>query len=169
MRSKCGIYMGVWHLHPSTVQLVLDPATGSITPRYHLIFDDRFSTVFFDGQFDPSIWTNLLSNGYELHATVQPDSTGSITIPPDCIPFDVASKYLFSPEGVALNEAVQLQTIQPPNAPDVLDNDPTVSDSPLFFDPADHLDPPSPLLLIEGATVTDHPSCLQQREHLHPL
>ena len=78
MRSKRGIYLEVSPFYLPTAHLVLNSATGSITPQYHLIFDDTFSIVFSDGQFDPSIWTYLLSHGYELHATVQPDSTGTV-------------------------------------------------------------------------------------------
>ena len=157
MRSKRGIYLGVSPFNSSTVHLVLNPATRSITPQYHLVFDDIFSTVFSNGQFDPSIWTNLLFHGYKLHATIQPHSTGFITIPPDCAPFDASSTPLSSSEGAATDEAVQHPTIQPPNAPDVLDTDLTVPDSPLSLDPADHLHSPSPLSFTEGVTVTDHP------------
>ena len=56
-----------------------------MTPQYHLVFDYTFSTVFSDGQFDDATWINLLHRGHELHATIQPDSTGTIHIPPDCV------------------------------------------------------------------------------------
>ena len=69
------------------------------------------------------------------------------------------SKPLPLPEGVAPDEAVQLPTIQPPNAPDALDNviSPTIPDSHLSFDSVDHLDPTVSLLKTEGATTADHP------------
>ena len=158
MRSNRGIYLGISPFHSSTVHLVFNPATGSITPQYHLVFDDTFSTAFSDCQFDPSIWTNLLSYGHELYSTVQPDSTESITIPPDCVPFDATSTPLSSSEGAATDEAVQLPTIQPPNLPDALDTDLPVLDAPLSLDPADHLDSPSPWSSTEGVTFIDHPS-----------
>ena len=148
MRSKRSFYLGVSTFHPSTVHLVLNPVTGSITPQYHLVFNDTFSTVFSDGRFDPSVWTNLLSHGHELHPAVRPNSTGSITIPPDCVPFDAASTPLPSSKGAATDEAVQLPTIQSPNSSDTLYTYLPVPDTPLSLDPADHL---------EGATVTDHP------------
>lgn len=65
MRSQWGIYLGVSPYHRSTVHLVLNPATGSITPQYHIVFDDTLSTVFSNGQFDESKWTDLLSTGYD--------------------------------------------------------------------------------------------------------
>ena len=44
-RSKRGVFMGFSHLHSSEVRLVLNLDTGSITPQYHVVFDDHFSTV----------------------------------------------------------------------------------------------------------------------------
>lgn len=44
-RSRRCIYMGQSPLHASSVPLVLDPATGSITAQFHCVFDDWFSTV----------------------------------------------------------------------------------------------------------------------------
>ena len=37
--------MGLSKKHASTVPLVLNPETGYITPQYHVVFDDWFSTV----------------------------------------------------------------------------------------------------------------------------
>ena len=157
MRTRRCIYLGVSPFHSSTVHLVLNPATRSITPQYHLVFNDTFSTAFFDDQFDHSTWTNLLSHGHELHATVQPDLTGSITIHPDCVHFNAISRPLSLPEGAAMDEFVQLPTIQPPNSSDTLDFDLPVPDTPLSLDPANHLDSPSTLSPTERAPVTDHP------------
>ena len=159
MRNKHGIYLGVSPFHSSTVHLVRNPATVSITPRYHLVFDAKFSTVFSDGQFDPSIWTNLLSHGYKLHATVQLDSTGSIPILSDCIPFDAASTTLPSPEGTVPEEFVQPPTFHSPSSPKIPDDDKSTSlDSPISFDHADYLGSTPPSSSIEGAPPTDHPS-----------
>jgi hypothetical protein len=44
-RSRRGVFMGFSHLHSSAVPLVLNLSTGSITPQYHVVFDDHFSTV----------------------------------------------------------------------------------------------------------------------------
>ena len=99
MKSKKGIYLGVSPFHSSTVHLVLNPATGSMTPQYHLVFYDTFSTVFSNGQFEDSTWTNLLLHGHELHVTIQLDLTGTIHIPPDCAPVASSSSPLSSIEG----------------------------------------------------------------------
>ena len=87
--------------------------------------------------------------------TVQPDSTGSIKIPPDCVPFDAALTTLSASEGATTDEAVQLPTIQPATAPDALNTDLLVPSAPISLDPADHIDSLSSL--TEGAPVTNDP------------
>jgi hypothetical protein len=44
-RSRRGVFIGFSNLHSSEAPLVLNLATGSITPQFHVIFDDVFSTV----------------------------------------------------------------------------------------------------------------------------
>ena len=44
-RSHRSVYMGVSTSHASSVPLVLNPSTGSITPQFHVVFDDWFATV----------------------------------------------------------------------------------------------------------------------------
>ena len=44
-RSRRSIYMGTSELHASSVPLVLNTATGAITPQFHVVFDDWFATV----------------------------------------------------------------------------------------------------------------------------
>jgi hypothetical protein len=44
-RSQRSIYMGVSSKHASCVPLVLNFATGSITPQFHIVFDNWFATV----------------------------------------------------------------------------------------------------------------------------
>jgi hypothetical protein len=45
-RSRRGVFMGFSNLHSSEVLLVLNLETGSITPQFHVVFDDLFSTVY---------------------------------------------------------------------------------------------------------------------------
>jgi len=86
MRSRRGIYLGVSKHHSSTVHLVLNPETGVISPQYHCIFDDTFSTIWSDGNFDPTIWQNLVLQA-ESHFSITPDSNGNVNLPPDFTPF----------------------------------------------------------------------------------
>ena len=44
-RSQRCVNLGFSNLHSKTVPLVLNPATGSITPQWNVTFDDWFSTV----------------------------------------------------------------------------------------------------------------------------
>ena len=44
-RSQVGVYLGYSPSHVINVALVLNLKTGHISPQYHLVFDDGFSTV----------------------------------------------------------------------------------------------------------------------------
>ena len=44
-RSTRCILMGLSNRHATTVPLVLNPSTGYITPQFHVVFDDWFSTI----------------------------------------------------------------------------------------------------------------------------
>ena len=44
-RSRLRVYLGHSPLHAGSVALVLNPGTGHVSPQYHLVFDDEFSTV----------------------------------------------------------------------------------------------------------------------------
>jgi hypothetical protein len=89
MRSRRGIYLGVSKVHSSTVHLILNPETGVISPQYHCVFDDTFSTVWSDGNFDKNLWLNLVeqADSVEKHFSLEPNTDGSTTLPPDFIPF----------------------------------------------------------------------------------
>jgi hypothetical protein len=86
MRSRRGIYLGVSKYHSSTVHLVLNPETGAISPQYHCVFDDTFSTVWSDGVFDYNVWECLVKT-VDRHHSVEPNQNGQVTLPPDFTPF----------------------------------------------------------------------------------
>ena len=44
-RSECCQYLGVSSNHASSVPLVLNPRTGSITPQWNVTFDNWFATI----------------------------------------------------------------------------------------------------------------------------
>ena len=60
-RSRRGVFVGFSLLHSSEVPLVLNLQTGSITPQYHVVFDDHFSTVSsVEREIDPpEHWADL--------------------------------------------------------------------------------------------------------------
>jgi hypothetical protein len=59
-RSRRGQFMGISPNHASSVHLVRNLQTGSITPQFHLVFDDFFETVFSEGEQEPDVWPELV-------------------------------------------------------------------------------------------------------------
>ena len=44
-RSRIGMYLGHSPLHAGSVALVWNPTTVRVSSQYHVVFDDKFSTV----------------------------------------------------------------------------------------------------------------------------
>ncbi len=44
-RARLGLFLGFSDLHSSQVPLVLNVATGHISPQFNVIFDDKFENV----------------------------------------------------------------------------------------------------------------------------
>ena len=44
-RSRMGSHVGKSPAHASTVALVLNPRTVHVSPQFHVVFDDEFTTV----------------------------------------------------------------------------------------------------------------------------
>jgi hypothetical protein len=83
-RSRQGIYLGLSRAHSTTVALVLNPVTGYVSPQYHCVFDDHFSTVHGDdAPFTADIWNSLVSSNLEKHEDIYADEQGNVHIPPD--------------------------------------------------------------------------------------
>ena len=61
-QSQRAIYLENSKAHGSTVALVLNIKTGKVSPQYHLIFDDDFSTIHSDGCFNQDVWNSFLSS-----------------------------------------------------------------------------------------------------------
>ena len=64
--SHHGVYMGTSLLHSSSVPLVLNPFTGSITPQFHVVFDDWFGSVAVSPDdlpnFNSDEWTKMFGD-----------------------------------------------------------------------------------------------------------
>ena len=65
-RARVGIYLGHSPVHAGNVALVLNPATGHVSPQFHLVFDDDFTTVesMRNGTV-PQNWCELVSKSSE--------------------------------------------------------------------------------------------------------
>ena len=59
-RSKRGQYMGASPMHASTVGLVRNLQTGSMTPQFHMVCDDFFETAHSTDSDEPTEWPDLL-------------------------------------------------------------------------------------------------------------
>ena len=46
-RSRLGIYVGHSPVHAGTIALILNPRTGHVSPQYHVVFDDQYTTLPF--------------------------------------------------------------------------------------------------------------------------
>jgi hypothetical protein len=60
-RSRLGIYVGHSPSHAGSVALVLNPCTGHVSPQFHVVFDDLYSTVSYMEKSEvPPNWANLV-------------------------------------------------------------------------------------------------------------
>ncbi|MGH7974569.1 MAG: hypothetical protein ACREBR_03500, partial [bacterium] len=74
-RSRRGVVLDVSPLHASTVGEILNLTTGSITPQYHVVFDDWSTTVLAQEDYVPDTWEDLF-----IHHRIQslePDNIGT--------------------------------------------------------------------------------------------
>jgi hypothetical protein len=62
-RSRVGVYLGMSPNHASSVPLVLSTTTGLVSPQFHVVFGDHFSTTnSLHTNTIPSNWSTLLNN-----------------------------------------------------------------------------------------------------------
>ena len=66
-KSRIGIYLGHSPFHAGNVALVFNPTTGLVSPQFHVVFDDNFSTVPYmkEGKI-PENWDELYNYSREL-------------------------------------------------------------------------------------------------------
>ena len=65
-----GIYVGRSPSHASNVGLILNPRTGHVSPQYHVVYDDDFTTVpYLHTAAVPLHWAELVkaSSHLEVH------------------------------------------------------------------------------------------------------
>ena len=61
-RSHIGVYLGHLPFHAGSVALVWNPNTGRVSPHYHVVFENYFSTVtFMEASTTPKIGRILSS------------------------------------------------------------------------------------------------------------
>jgi len=75
-RARLAIYVGHSPAHAGSVALVLNPKTGLVSPQYHVVFDDTFSTIsHLRSGTIPSNWEQLVANSSHLSTTEDYDLT----------------------------------------------------------------------------------------------
>jgi len=58
--------LGILLFHVGSIALVFNPKTGRVSPQYHVVFDDTFSTVpYMDAGTVPPHWEDLLKDSTE--------------------------------------------------------------------------------------------------------
>ena len=69
-RTKRGMFVGFSKSHSSDVPMILNLRTGHISPQFHVVFDDTFSTVpSMSSDEEPPSWWNIVDleeNSYQL-------------------------------------------------------------------------------------------------------
>jgi hypothetical protein len=72
-RSRRGMFVVVSHSHSSTNRCILNLRIGNVSPQYHVVYDDLFTTVP-NGEtgglveamkFNPESWMKILESGWE--------------------------------------------------------------------------------------------------------
>ena len=69
-RSRRGVFLGLANKYASSIPLVLNPSTGHISPQFHVVFDDLFTTVVSQPDSDepPSHWEDLcITSRFQTH------------------------------------------------------------------------------------------------------
>ncbi len=74
-RAQRGMFVGFSPDHSSLVPLILNVATGKITPQFHVIFDDKFQTVMSlaQGTTLRDEWLNILAFGTDCFLDIDID------------------------------------------------------------------------------------------------
>ena len=66
-RSRAAAFMGFSKRHSTLVGLVLNLRTKSISPQFHVVYDDTFSTVLSNEKEIPKIWKSLITSTQARH------------------------------------------------------------------------------------------------------
>jgi hypothetical protein len=89
-RARRGMFVGRSPAHSNTVGCILNLRTGSVSPQYHVVYDDLFSTVpngetggiVDDMPFNPQTWQKIVESGVERRIDeVEEASSGTPYVP----------------------------------------------------------------------------------------
>ena len=76
-RSRRGAFLGFSRMHSTMIGLILNLRTKFISPQFHVVFDDMFTTITSnEDEVVPAIWSHLLmSPSARLRVTLDQDAT----------------------------------------------------------------------------------------------
>ena len=60
-----------------------------MSPQYHCVFEDHFSTVASNGAFNADVWDSLVMSNTERHASIKVRPDGSTHVPSNHVSFEV--------------------------------------------------------------------------------
>ena len=82
-KSHAGIYLGHSPCHAGNVSLILNLSSGLISPQFHVVFDDEFTTVdYLESDITPPNWIALSKHAVE-HSTPQQEELAYSWLHPD--------------------------------------------------------------------------------------
>ena len=82
-KSHAGIYLGHSPCHAGSVSLILNLSTGLISPQFHVVFDDEFTTVdYLESKIAPPNWISLAKHALE-HSTPSQENLSYSWLHPD--------------------------------------------------------------------------------------
>ena len=115
-RARMGIYVGRSPSHASNVGLILNPRTGHVSPQFHVVYDDNFTTVpYLRTNKVPPHWAQLIeesSNFYQPAHEIRPSTWQSLFIEsePEEGDFNSDAELLRQPKAEATNSAQEARS-----------------------------------------------------------
>jgi hypothetical protein len=133
--SRC-IHMGVSTGHASSVPLVLNVSTGSITPQFHIVFDDWFATVSSHDEevpdFTANDWSKMFGDSRFQYVLDEENDDSNESDLKDTLQSEKISNSIGASQESAI-PATPLSVSQPPTSKPTnnpLGNDHKVNESP---------------------------------------
>ena len=116
-KSHAGIYLGHSPCHAGSVALVLNLATGLISPQFHVIFDDEFTTVgYLETDQTPPNWVALAKHAVENSTPPEEDLAYSWLHPSNIKPTNSENESLNKIQKNSNKNPPSPQQINPPNS-----------------------------------------------------
>ena len=147
-RSRRGVYLGAAPLHASSIGRILSLETGHISPQFHVVYDEKFtsvSTLNTDIFFEQHPWERLYETGVERL------TDGAVLSPDDPLPFqEFFDDFVGTPDssdGTSVPEGDEPASEGEPDDDTVLSSDVTATTSNLI--------PPSPTPALSPSSVPE--------------